>query len=142
MVKRTVGQVKQCCNSASLIWPPLCRESGSNPGVDMQIHLASPLNVEISSVLPERQTVAAGGSCTPSEILQMLCPTCLEIACRARGFDVIFLPKYNCELNFIEQCWGYAKRIYRHKTRSSSEAALERIVVESLDAITQSSMRR
>jgi hypothetical protein len=66
----------------------------------------------------------------------------LEIACRARGFNVIFLPKYHCELNFIEQCWGYAKCIYRQKTRSSSEAALERNVVESLDAIPQSSMRQ
>jgi hypothetical protein len=29
----------------------------------------------------------------------------LEIKCRARGFHVIFLPKFHCELNFIEQCW-------------------------------------
>ena len=36
----------------------------------------------------------------------------LEETCQAWGFDVIFLPKFYCELNFIEQCWGYAKRIY------------------------------
>ncbi|KAF8221976.1 hypothetical protein L208DRAFT_1527289 [Tricholoma matsutake] len=27
----------------------------------------------------------------------------------ARSFQVIFLPKFHGELNFIEQCWGYAK---------------------------------
>ncbi|KIK14399.1 hypothetical protein PISMIDRAFT_76078, partial [Pisolithus microcarpus 441] len=37
----------------------------------------------------------------------------LESTCSARGFQVIYLPKFHCELNFIEQCWGYAKRIYR-----------------------------
>jgi len=38
----------------------------------------------------------------------------LEIICKAWGYEVIFLLKFHCELNFIEQCWGYAKRIYRH----------------------------
>jgi hypothetical protein len=28
----------------------------------------------------------------------------LEILCRVQGFEVIFLPKFHCELNFIEQC--------------------------------------
>ncbi|KAJ8588013.1 hypothetical protein M405DRAFT_903493, partial [Rhizopogon salebrosus TDB-379] len=56
----------------------------------------------------------------------------LEITCRARGFDVIFLPKYHCELNFIEQCWGHAKHIWRQKTCSLSEAALEHNVIKSL----------
>jgi hypothetical protein len=36
----------------------------------------------------------------------------LEEHCEARGYQVIFFPKYHCELNFIEQCWGYAKHIY------------------------------
>lgn len=34
----------------------------------------------------------------------------LETICRLRGFEVLFLPKFHCELSFIEQCWGYAKR--------------------------------
>jgi hypothetical protein len=33
----------------------------------------------------------------------------LETHARVRGFEVLFLPKFHCELNFIEQCWGYAK---------------------------------
>ncbi|KAG2046448.1 hypothetical protein BDR06DRAFT_899234 [Suillus hirtellus] len=66
----------------------------------------------------------------------------LEATCHARGFDVIFLPKYHCELNFIEQCWGFAKRLYRKKDRSSSEAILECNVIESLDSVPLLSMRR
>ncbi|OAX38548.1 hypothetical protein K503DRAFT_741030 [Rhizopogon vinicolor AM-OR11-026] len=67
----------------------------------------------------------------------------LEFTCHARAFDVIFLPKYHSEPNFIEQCWGYAKRrIYRQKAPSSSEAILEHNIIESLDAVPQSSMRR
>ncbi|KIK83596.1 hypothetical protein PAXRUDRAFT_153114 [Paxillus rubicundulus Ve08.2h10] len=36
----------------------------------------------------------------------------LETTCQTQGFDVIFLPKFHCELNFIEKCWGYAKWIH------------------------------
>ena len=36
----------------------------------------------------------------------------LETLCKSRGYCVTFLPKFHCELNFIEQCWGYAKRKY------------------------------
>ncbi|OAX43516.1 hypothetical protein K503DRAFT_680822 [Rhizopogon vinicolor AM-OR11-026] len=54
----------------------------------------------------------------------------------------IFLPKYHCELNFIEQCWGCAGRVYRREARSSSGAILEHnVIIESLDAVLQSSMR-
>ncbi|KAF9221496.1 hypothetical protein BS17DRAFT_711193 [Gyrodon lividus] len=36
----------------------------------------------------------------------------LELACASEGVHVLFLPKLHCELNFIEQCWGHAKRTY------------------------------
>jgi hypothetical protein len=32
---------------------------------------------------------------------------------RAAGFTIIFYPKYHCELNYIEQIWGYLKSYHR-----------------------------
>jgi hypothetical protein len=69
-------------------------------------------------------------------------PSLLEIECSARGFRVIFLPKFHCELNFIEQCWGYAKRTYRKFPASSKEADLEMNVINALASVPLTSMRR
>jgi hypothetical protein len=66
----------------------------------------------------------------------------LEIKCEARGFQVIFFPKFHCELNFIEQCWGYSKRIYRELPVSSKEADLKRNVLTSLESVPLQSIRR
>jgi hypothetical protein len=65
----------------------------------------------------------------------------LEIDARENGFKVIFLPKFHCELNFIEQCWGYAKRNYRILEPSSLEEVLEKNVVKCLDEIPLITMR-
>lgn len=35
----------------------------------------------------------------------------LETAARNHGFKVLFLPKFHCELNFIEQCWDMPRSI-------------------------------
>jgi hypothetical protein len=59
----------------------------------------------------------------------------LEIACEARGYCTIFFPKFHCELNFIEQCWGYSKRIYCQYPPSSKESNLEHNVLDSLNTI-------
>ena len=61
--------------------------------------------------------------------------TILEATCDARGFQVLFLPKFHCELNFIEQCWGYAKRLYRLNPESTREDQLEKNALMALDAI-------
>jgi len=66
----------------------------------------------------------------------------LEITCKAKGIKVIFLPKFHCELNFIEQCWGYAKRVYRLNPESSREDILEKNALNSLEAIPLTSMRK
>ena len=66
----------------------------------------------------------------------------LETHCKSRGYSVYFLPKFHCELNFIEQCWGHAKRTYRLNPTSSSEATLKRNVIAALDAVPLASMCR
>ena len=66
----------------------------------------------------------------------------IETTCRSCGFEVIFLPKFHCELNFIEQCWGFSKRVYRMKPRPSSEEMLECSVVESVEAVPLETMRQ
>jgi hypothetical protein len=62
--------------------------------------------------------------------------------CRARGFDVIFLPKFHCELNPIEQCWGYAKDKYRRLDRPSSEEEMEENIIRILTEIPLHIIRR
>jgi len=55
---------------------------------------------------------------------------------------VIFLPKFHCELNFIEQCWGFAKRIYRLNPESSREDHLEKNALDALEAVPLTSMHK
>jgi hypothetical protein len=64
------------------------------------------------------------------------------MVCKTRGFSVLFLPKFHCELNFIEQCWGYAKRMYRHYPTSSKQADLERNILSALESVPLDCMRR
>ena len=66
----------------------------------------------------------------------------IEIACKARGFEAIFLPKFHCELNFIEHCWGHAKRVYRQYPPSSKEEDLERNVLSALESVPVEIMRK
>ena len=66
----------------------------------------------------------------------------LEEVCEARGYEVIFLPKFHCELNFIEQCWGFAKRIYRHYPPSPKEIDLEANVLSALETVPLESIRK
>jgi hypothetical protein len=68
--------------------------------------------------------------------------SCLEEHCEVRGFHVLFLPKFHCELNFIEQCWGMAKRIYRLNPLLSSVSDLEKNMLTALDSVDLASMRR
>ena len=54
----------------------------------------------------------------------------------------MFLSKFHCELNPIEQCWGYAKRKYREMPKSSKEAELESNVVAALAEVTTERIRK
>src|SRR6266540_1544157 len=66
----------------------------------------------------------------------------LELTCKALGVLVMFLPKFHCELNFIEQCWGFAKRIYRLNLELSREDQLEKNVLNAIEAVPLTSMRK
>ncbi|KII89329.1 hypothetical protein PLICRDRAFT_110047 [Plicaturopsis crispa FD-325 SS-3] len=66
----------------------------------------------------------------------------LEYLCEPEGFRVLFLPKFHCELNFIEQCWGAAKRTYRLNPTSSKEADLLTNLVNCLATVSVEVMRK
>ncbi|CUA72043.1 Son of sevenless homolog 2 [Rhizoctonia solani] len=66
----------------------------------------------------------------------------LELLANELGTEVIFLPKFHCELNPIEQCWGYAKRLYRMAPPSKLAADVEKYMLKALDSIPIASIRR
>ncbi|TFK87877.1 hypothetical protein K466DRAFT_490103 [Polyporus arcularius HHB13444] len=68
--------------------------------------------------------------------------TLVETHCHARGFEAVFLPKFHCELNPIEQCWCVAKRTYWEFPPSSLEADLEQNMVKALNAVTVQHVRK
>jgi hypothetical protein len=66
----------------------------------------------------------------------------LETELEALGIRCIFLPKFHCELNPIEQCWCYSKREYRKLPASKEAAQLAFNLVSSIEKVPQVSMRR
>ncbi|KAJ3968853.1 hypothetical protein EV361DRAFT_387820 [Lentinula raphanica] len=69
-------------------------------------------------------------------------PSLLEQAAKRHDYGLLFLPKFHCELNFIEMCWGRAKLKYRTCEPSKKEEVLERNMVWALDSIDLPMMRR
>lgn len=57
------------------------------------------------------------------------CLSALEDLCIKNNSRVIFLPKFHCEINPIEQYWGHANRVYRKYPLSSHEDVLEKNVL-------------
>ncbi len=66
----------------------------------------------------------------------------LEEHCEPRGYSIILFPKYHPELNCIEQCWGYAKCVYRMFPQSSREDVLHQNIIKALDSVPLQSIRR
>lgn len=106
---------------------------------------------------PKRLKTQCGGSFTqcPPDRIDCCCrrilynqpdfvnpKSLLEEICEERGFRVVFLPKYHCELNPIEACWGYAKRTYRQYPSSTLDADLERNLLASLETVPLFLVRR
>jgi hypothetical protein len=54
----------------------------------------------------------------------------------------MFFPKFHCELNCIEQGWGFVKRIYCMFPTSSKEEDLERNMNAALDSVPLKSMQK
>ncbi|KIJ30468.1 hypothetical protein M422DRAFT_187108, partial [Sphaerobolus stellatus SS14] len=59
----------------------------------------------------------------------------------SHGHIAFFYPKFHCELNFIEQCWGYAKMHYRMLPLTKNEAEMEKNVIASLDKVDINKIR-
>ncbi|KIJ31633.1 hypothetical protein M422DRAFT_185681, partial [Sphaerobolus stellatus SS14] len=68
-------------------------------------------------------------------------PAIFELV-ESHGHVVFFYPKFHCELNFIEQCWGYAKMHYRMLPLTKNEAEMEKNVIASLDKVDINKIRR
>ena len=51
-----------------------------------------------------------------------------------RGHTCIMLPKFHCEFNPIERCWGHAKRYSRTHTNYTL-TKLRKIIPEAMDSI-------
>jgi transposase len=66
----------------------------------------------------------------------------LEEHCVKRGFEVLFLPKFHCELNPLEMVWGRSKFWYRLNPPSTKEEDLQANMIESLEKVTIGEMRR
>ena len=66
----------------------------------------------------------------------------LETYCKSCGFEVICLPKFCYELNFIEKCWGFAKQTYWHYPPASQTADLEQNILSALEAVPLDSMEK
>jgi hypothetical protein len=69
-------------------------------------------------------------------------PSIAERFCSARGYQVVFLPKFHPELNFIEMCWGYGKRLYRELPPAPRVTEVKANALSSLDSVPRTAMRR
>jgi hypothetical protein len=66
----------------------------------------------------------------------------LQELIESRGHLCDFYPKYHCELNFIEQYWGAAKLRYRVAGRASTIDQMEKTMINCLDDVPLSQIRR
>ncbi|KAF7319733.1 hypothetical protein MKEN_00755500 [Mycena kentingensis (nom. inval.)] len=66
----------------------------------------------------------------------------IETLARDQGSCVLFLPKFHCEVNPIEQYWGHGKRLYRLNPPSSKEEDVIANALAALDSIPLDAIRK
>ena len=66
--------------------------------------------------------------------------TKIEHFLNGKGYSCIFLPKFHCELNPIERCWGQAKR-YTRAHCNYTIGGLRKNVPQGLDCVTVDNVR-
>src|SRR4051812_44151624 len=66
----------------------------------------------------------------------------LEELITSRGHICYFYPKYHCELNFIEQCWGAAKLRYQSSLKMNDIEEMEGNIKACLDNMPDIQIRR
>ncbi|KIJ43044.1 hypothetical protein M422DRAFT_170411, partial [Sphaerobolus stellatus SS14] len=68
-------------------------------------------------------------------------PVIIELV-ESHGHMAFFYPKFHPELNFIEQCWGYAKFHYRMLPEPKKEVEMEQNIRDSLDCVDIGKMQK
>jgi hypothetical protein len=69
-------------------------------------------------------------------------PSALEMDFKHRGYKMTLSPKFHCELQSIEQCWGYGKRRYREYNESHDDNEMVANIERCLDEIPLVTIRR
>jgi hypothetical protein len=106
----------------------------------------------LTTVLTERGMLQPGKRYTKAELQKLLAEQpdfaeandripIVESFVAERGHKVIWLPRYHCELNFIELCWNRAKKFARRHCNFTL-AGLREVVPRALHAVSLAEMRR
>ena len=89
---------------------------------------------------------APGGNCCALRIMEdqpdfLNEESLLEKVIKDAGHEVIFYPKFHCELNFIESYWAAVKR-YTRENCTYSFSDLEKTLETALDSVSLITIRR
>lgn len=66
----------------------------------------------------------------------------LEATVKKRGHNIIFFPKFHCELNPIEMVWAYVKAQLRKECKFKFDGLRERRIINKLDNVPISYIRK